>query len=99
MGSQKRGESYPASVSTGRTSSKVKIEVQRKQRNCWKKCDSGMGVIKDAQGPWGKEHVCTHSDSGVKTRLGAVSRSYMDLAPAQQASRKRKVLLSVALAQ
>lgn len=35
----------------------------------------------------------------MKNRLGAVSRSYMDLAPAQQVTRKRKALLSVALTQ
>lgn len=44
-------------------------------------------------------HVCAHRGLGVKNRLGAVSRSYMDLAPAQQVTRKRKALLSVALTQ
>lgn len=42
VGSQKRAESYPVLVSTGRTSTEVKTEVQREQRDCRRKCDSRM---------------------------------------------------------
>jgi hypothetical protein len=57
-------------------------------------------VLSWVRGP-GRRNTCAHTlrGSGVKNRLGTVSRSYMDLAPAQQATGKRKALLRVALAQ
>lgn len=63
------------------------------------------GVSKDAQGarsrgpgpPGEGARVHTHSGSGVN-RLVAVSRSYMDFTPAQQATGRRKAWLSAALA-
>lgn len=70
----------------------------REQRDCWKVSDSERmrwgTLLGQGPGDVGGRNTRAHTlrGPGVENRLGTGSRSYMDLAAAQQASLKRKGL-------